>query len=521
MSDTADDNRDALTIRNATQAQGFTAMLGSGSCEVCWDDGVRATGLGGMVYFGHFLREGGIFEQWVASCPLTYTSNNAPDKRAVLTTLLAGTVAGAWRYAHLSTVRYDTLLPGLLNTPNLVSEDAVRRALKQAHKDERAWDRWLSTHELATLAPLLTEPYVLDLDITIKPLYGRQQGAEIGYNPAKPGRPSHAVHTAFIGALRLVFSVDVQGGKKHAARHLAPVLWARLDELPRQLWPSLLRGDVAFGCEEYMCACESRHLDYLFKLRKTRGIRAVVKLVASLADEGWMHAADGWQTCEARVRLQGWSRERRVIVTRRRAPQGRRHRGRDRQSELPLVNEPTRMDWEYAVLVTGGDLPAAALVQLYRERADCENVFDELKNQWGLAGFTTRDILRCRIMARMVALVCNWWNVFARLAEPREHMEAITSRPMLLHVVAQAVTHAGRTVLRLCSHHGLVHEIRQAFARLDTILRYFRANAEQLSKTSRWPLLLSLAFVKWLRGRVLATGLAADPVLAPLLACGP
>jgi hypothetical protein len=27
------------------------------------------------------------------------------------------------------------------------------------------------------------------------------------------------------------------------------------------------------------------------------------------------------------------------------------------------------------------------LVQLYRQRADAENVFDELKNQWGFAGF--------------------------------------------------------------------------------------------------------------------------------------
>jgi hypothetical protein len=29
------------------------------------------------------------------------------------------------------------------------------------------------------------------------------------------------------------------------------------------------------------------------------------------------------------------------------------------------------------------------LGQLYRDRADAENVFDELKNQWGWGGFTT------------------------------------------------------------------------------------------------------------------------------------
>jgi len=29
----------------------------------------------------------------------------------------------------------------------------------------------------------LNRPWVLDLDATIKPLYGHQEGAELGYNP--------------------------------------------------------------------------------------------------------------------------------------------------------------------------------------------------------------------------------------------------------------------------------------------------------------------------------------------------
>ncbi len=145
------------------------------------------------------------------------------------------------------------------------------------------------------------------------------------------------------------------------------------------------------------------------------------------------------------------------------------------------------------------------------------SVFDELKNQWGLAGFTTNDIARCRIMARIVALLCNWWNIFARLADPSEHMEAITSRPMLLHVIAQVVTHANRKVIRLCSHHGLVREVRDVFARFNTIFNHLPAIAEQLKQIGKYRLLLSLAFCKWLRGRLLNEALKTDPVLAPLL----
>ena len=87
MNSTADEG-DIHAIRCRTQAQGFTTMLGSGTCDVQWDDGVRATGLGGMVYFGHYLKESGLFGRWVASCPLKYTSNHAPGIDSVLATVV-------------------------------------------------------------------------------------------------------------------------------------------------------------------------------------------------------------------------------------------------------------------------------------------------------------------------------------------------------------------------------------------------------------------------------------------------
>ena len=58
-----------------------------------------------------------------------------------------------------------------------------------------------------------------------------------------------------------------------------------------------------------------------------------------------------------------------------------------------------------------------------------ENVFDELKNPWGWAGYTTQDLTRCQLMARQLALIYNWWSLFVRLALPRRHAEALTSRP--------------------------------------------------------------------------------------------
>jgi hypothetical protein len=97
--------------------------------------------------------------------------------------------------------------------------------------------------------PLLSEPWILDVDTTLKPLYGRQEGAVVGYNPRKPGRPSHCYHTYSMAGARLVFDVDVCAGDEHASNHAAPALWALLDRISRDCWPALLRGDNGFGNE--------------------------------------------------------------------------------------------------------------------------------------------------------------------------------------------------------------------------------------------------------------------------------
>jgi hypothetical protein len=56
--------------------------------------------------------------------------------------------------------------------------------------------------------------------------------------------------------------------------------------------------------------------------------------------------------------------------------------------------------WEYTVLATNATYDIAAIGQLYRDRCDCENGFDELKNQWGWGGFTTQDMHRSQVTAR-------------------------------------------------------------------------------------------------------------------------
>ncbi len=474
-----------------------------GRIHVEWDPEAAVTPLGQLAFFIEYLKHGDLFAPWVADCPLVLRSPNAPSKRDVLGTLLLSVLAGHRRYAHITSLRGDGVNPALLGMTKVVSEDSVRRALKKI--EAGAGIAWLRRHLDYVYRPLLGEPWILDVDSTVKPLYGHQEGAVVGYNPRKPGRPSHVYHTYMMGALRLVLEVEVEAGNRHTSKHAAPGLWALLGRLGRDNWPELVRGDADWGTEGNMGRAEEEGLAYLFKLRATPGVKRLIEKAMGEAD--WVDAGQGWWGKEAALRLQGWSRRRRVVILRRRirrklALAKRANDGRQRLLGFAEVTAGHDV-YETAVLATSLADEVLSVAQLYRARAGGENAFDELKNHWGWGGFTTQDLKRCRLMARTVALVYDWWSLFARLAEPDRHAEAITTRPLLLHAVAKQTRHAGRNTLTITSSHARAAQVRQALARLVAFFRDLTRTAEQLTNVERWCLILSRALVKYLKGRVL------------------
>jgi hypothetical protein len=196
------------------------------------------------------------------------------------------------------------------------------------------------------VAPLLDKPWILDIDTTIKPLYGKQEGAEVSCNPHKPGRPSHRHRPCLMAGRRPVLGAGVKAGQA-----------------------------------------------YLFERRLSKNVKRHVECLFRYA--GWQDAGQGWQGMDSRFALPGGEDKRRVVVLRR-PLQGEMlltQEGHDGQS-WPGFIETGRQEGqritgdEYAVLVTHLTYEVFTLGQPCRDRADAENAFDELKKQWGWGGFT-------------------------------------------------------------------------------------------------------------------------------------
>ena len=367
--------------------------------------------------------------------------------------------------------------------------------------------QWMQEQLKHSIAQAMATPWILDCDTTIKPLYGKQDGAVVSYNPHKPGRPSHAIHTYWIGNLRLVLDAQLEPGNRHSPMYARPGLLALLEGMPQGSRPRLVRGDCAFGSEGEMSALEAIGQPYLFKLRQSAGVKKLLQRQWTRRD--WRGVGQGWQACEDVLRLLGWTEQRRVIVMRRvrrldlivEAKRSGRGKGKDHgQSELCFIdeNEPVK-SWEYAVLVCNTHYELDNIGQLYRDRADCENGFDEIKNQWGWGGYSTHDIERCALSARAVALIYNWWSWYVRLAHPKNRLEAITSRPKLLSAVGRMTSHAGKKKILLTITHEAAAQIKRLIANVREGLSHVRATAPQLTKPQYW-----VALVRYIVEKILA-----------------
>ena len=85
----------------------------TGPVRVEWDREAALTALGQLSFFIDFLKTAGLFEAFVADCPLRYTSPNAPKARDVLGTAMLSILSGHTRYAHIAALRGDGVVPEL------------------------------------------------------------------------------------------------------------------------------------------------------------------------------------------------------------------------------------------------------------------------------------------------------------------------------------------------------------------------------------------------------------------------
>jgi len=263
-----------------------------------------------------------------------------------------------------------------------------------------------------------------------------------------------------------------------------------LDKLPESSRPDFVRGD--WGSDNIMTELEQKRYRYLFKMKKIKQVKALIHEQHNKGD--WKYFKKGWEAKEATLKLTTWDNERRVVLVRRQLQTADDlviEQRKDGHLSLSFIEGVENIKaFEYSVLVTNLDSDIISIVQHYRDRADCENNFDELKNQWGWGGFITQKVKSCQLISRIIALVYNWWTLYVRLLMPNTHLEAITSRPLLLSGVGRLTQTGRQKKISITNTHQLKDKMIDAYNKIILFFNYLKVTAPQLNSRQCWQVIL-------------------------------
>jgi len=400
----------------------------------------NATVYGGANLIWRFLQHIGLFAALEAAL--------APHRKAKharysvvqeVVLLLLGRMLGLGRVAAFAEVEEDPLLTRLFRLPKLpdvtilykelvrLGTDAVRSALQPVH--EAILDRTLGAE------------IVLDFDSSVETVYGHQEGAAVGYNPARPGRSSFHPQRCFDGLTRSLIEVELRPGNTVSStglRETATRILNRAVVAKRRI--TLVRGDCGYGIEEFMALLEERKLPYVLKVASNRRLRDWADSL-TYREIGQTAFGDVIEVASAAYRAGEWSRERRMVVVRVRTA-----------TRIPgmLFDLPAILEEQFMATTLEGD--EEDIWHCYNQRCTSETSIRTLKEDWSFDAFSKDGFGANATDLLLKGMAYNLTLAMQKALNPKDRATvhtAATIRRLWFLQPAVVATHARELFLRL------------------------------------------------------------------------
>src|SRR6266849_2531416 len=260
-------------------------------------------------------------------------------------------------------------------------------------------------------------------DSTVLVLYGKQEGARIGYNPSKPGRRSYYPLLCFEAQTRDFWHGELRPGDVGTPRGALECVQACFAKAPRSVRRVILRADKGFFDHKLIDWVEQQGASYVIVARLTPPIQRRLS--------GLRYRRFGWgvETAGFHYQPHGWTHPARFVVIRRPQPE-------DPSEQLRLFQLGR---YHYQVLVTNLPLQPLNLWRFYNDRAAVELIIKQLKGDYALGHIPTRHYLANETHFHLLLLAYNLMNWFRRLCLPPDFQTATlqTLRHKILLMPAQ------------------------------------------------------------------------------------
>jgi len=414
------------------------------------NDGLGLTQFGGVTLIEQFFQRIGL--QGSFSQRIRFAQrNNRYSISESLEALLYPLILGLGRIETTEPLRYNGVFHYLAGLPGYPDATTLRRFLDRFAR--RGRNSFVKLHD-GWRAAMLGQPWqaVFDLDSTVLTVYGRQERAEVGYNPKKRGRPSYLPLLCFEGNTQDCWEGSYHPGDTHVSTITIPVLERAFPKLPASIREVRVRADAAFFDHEIIEFIEGKRACYAVVARLTPPMKS------RLSGLRYRRVASGVWAGEFQYCPRGWPGPRRFVVIRRPVPE-------EPSAQLTLFQMG---GYSYQALVTNLTLQPLNLWRFYNRRARAELIIRELKYAYALGKIPTNDFQANEAFFQIVLLAYNLLNWFKRLCVPA-HLQRATLqrlRQRLFVVPAQLVRPGGVPTLRLAPSYPWTSDFLETLRRV-------------------------------------------------------
>jgi hypothetical protein len=394
------------------------------------------THYGGVYLLHRFLTRIG-FKHALAQDIRLVQRNNRYSVGEMFLAVLYPMILGLERIETTQLLRQNGVFQYLTGLPRYPEATTLRRFLLRVAPG--GLQRLRALHD-RLLRRMMSQPrcpsrLIFDVDSTVLVVYGKQEGARIGYNPIKRGRPSYHPLLCFEGQSKDFWHGELRAGDAHTATRTRDLLAACFAKIPAGVRLVIVRADKGFYDHALVEWLEARRARFVIVARLTAPIKR------KLPHLRYTSPTRGVEVAEFRYQPTHWPRLYRFVVVRRLQPE-------EPTDQLTLFKLGR---YHYQVLVTNLPLRPLNLWRFYNDRAGVELLIKQLKRDYTMGNIPTRHFFANETYFHLLLLAYNLVNWFRRLCLPDDFQRATlqTLRNKILLMPAQLLRTGNRPRLAL------------------------------------------------------------------------
>ena len=393
------------------------------------------THFGGIYFFREFLRVLQ-FRNFLAH-QLTYPRRNRRYSLSqMILALVYPLVLGLDRLETASFLRSNGTFQYLTGLQSFPDPQTLRRFLLQApdsflQQMHRMNDRLLQKF---IHLPDHRSRLIFDLDSSVVTVFGRQEHAEVGYNPRYRGKRSYNPLLCIEANSSYLWDTELRPGNASTWDGSVELMATCFTNVPRDIRELRVRADAGFGFHPVLEILEARAAQYAVVARLTQAFK---RLMPGLRYEPVNRQ---WEMAEFEYRPHGWPQARRFVVARRFIP-----------DEEPQSSLFTLGRYVYRAWVTNMDLTPSGVWHYYDGRAGMEPRIGELREDYALRKIPTASFAANALYLEIVRLAYNLVTAFQRncLEESWHSLTLQKLRYKLFLLPGELTRPQNRPVLRL------------------------------------------------------------------------